>query len=252
MAYSPPVPTTLKDNKLSFLANWIEGILRPPESPLLKRPYEPKVVEIRGGRKLIIRMATEEDIKLALKALKKMIDLEISVDFFDLVAARTYAELLAKLRKRIKDEWVQIGILDDGTLASVINARLWNEKIAISLHTIVFVRQGGIGFPSYLAKMEYAFDVLGVEEWWPTFESYYGFRMGAIMPAAMQKPYPEYQHELGGARVFYNTKEQWETYIKPSFKKELGYRPVPSELLKIAEKPKLPDIEKEFEAFIKK
>ena len=246
MAYSPPVPTTLRDNKLSLLANWIEGILRPPRSPLLDRPYEPKVVEVRGGRKLVVRMAKEEDLKMALKVLKKMVDMEAAVDFFDLVAARTYAEVLAILRQRIKDEWVQVGVLDDGTLAGLVNARLLNDKIAISLHTIVFVRQAGVGYPLYLAKMEYAFETLGVEEWWPTFESYYGFRMGAIMTAAQQKPWPEYQHELGGARVFYNTKEQWFSYIRPSYKRELGYRPVPEDLLKVAEHPKMPDVEKEF------
>ena len=89
----------------------------------------------------------------------------------------------------------------------------------------------GAGTPLYLAKMEYAFGVLSVKEWWPTFESYYGFRRGAIIPAAFQKPYPEYQHELGGARVFYNTREQWKTYIKPTYRDLLGERSVPKELL---------------------
>ncbi|HDD26266.1 MAG TPA: hypothetical protein ENF75_04160 [Acidilobales archaeon] len=252
MAYKPPVRTTLKEGKLSLRAEWIEGILRPPRSPLLDKPYEPKVVEIRGGRKMVVRMIKDDEINMVLEGLRKLINMQIDVDFFDLVAARTYAEILAYVRKRIKDEWIQIGILDTGEIAGVVNARLWNEKIAISLHTIVFKRGIGAGFPLYLAKMEYAFDQLGVEEWWPTFESYYGFRMGAIMLAAMQKPYPEYQHEAGGSRIFHSTKEQWFSYIKPSYQKELGTRPVPEDLLKITEKPKLPNLDEEFGIFLKK
>jgi len=246
MAYKPPVPITLRDGKLPIKAEWIEGILRPPRAPVLDKPYEPKVIELRNGQKMVVRMATDEDIKLVLEGLRRMINMQISVDFFDVVAARTYSEILAHVRKRIKDDYIQVGVLETGELAGVVNARLWNEDIAISLHTIVFKRRIGAGFPLYLAKMEYAFETLGVKEWWPTFESYYGFRMGAIMTAALQKPFPEFQHELGGARVFYNTKEQWESYIKPSYKKELGTRPVPEDLLKVAEKPKLPNIEEEF------
>ena len=201
---------------------------------------------------MVVRMARYDDIPLILKALKKIIDLGLDIDFFDVVAARTYAEILSYIRKRIKDEWIQIGVLETGELAGVVNARLWNEKIAISLHTIVFKRGIGAGFPLYLAKMEYAFDVLGIEEWWPTFESYYGFRMGAIKTAALQKPYPEYQHELGGARVFYNTRDQWEEYIKRIYWRELGERPVPPDLMEISSNPHIPNIESEFSDWIRK
>jgi len=251
MAYEIPVRTTLKEGKFSVRANWVEAFLRPPRSPLLDRPYEPKVVEVRGGRKLVVRMAKEEDLKMALDVLRDIIVMQVDVDFFDLVAARTYAEILAFLRKRIKDEWVQVGVLDDGTLAGLINARLLNDKIAISLHTIVFKRGIGAGLPLYLAKMEYAFETLGVEEWWPTFESYYGFREFVLKLGTQQKPWPEYQHELGGARVFYNTREDWFNYIKKAWPRELGYRPVPEDLLKVAEHPKMPNVREEFKDFAK-
>lgn len=249
--YEIPVRTTLKDGKYSVYAQWVEAFLRPPRSPLLDRPFEPKLVELRNGRKMVIRMATEKDLPLILDVLRDMINLQIDVDFFDLVAARTYAEILAILRKRIKDEWVMIGVLDDGTLAGQVNARLWNDKIAISLHTIVFKRRLGAGLPMYLAKMEYAFETLGVEEWWPTFESYYGFREFVLKLGTHMKPYPEYQHELGGATVFYNTRADWDNYIKPTWKELLGTRPVPEELLKIAENPKKPDVKEEFGDFLK-
>ncbi len=226
--------------------------MRPPRSPLLDRPYEPKAVELRNGHRMVALMARDEDIPIILGILKKLIDLEIDVDFFDLVAARTYAEVLALVMKRIKDEWIQIGVLENGEIAGVVNARLWNDDIAISLHTIVFKRGIEAGTPLYLAKMEYAFEVLGVKEWWPTFESYYGFRMGAIIPAAMQKPYPEYQREPGGAMVFYNTREQWFNYIKAIHTKYLGTRPAPKELLEISMKPRAPDVEEEFKDWIRR
>jgi len=43
-----------------------------------------------------------------------------------------------------------------------------------------------------------------------------------------------------------NAKEQWEKYVKPSNLELLGTRPVPEELLKIAENPRIPNIEEEF------
>ncbi len=248
--YEIPVRTTLKEGKYSVYAQWVEAFLRPPRSSLLDKPYEPKLVELRNGRKMVVRMATEKDLPLILDVLRDMINMQIDVDFFDLVAARTYAEILAILRKRIKDEWVMVGVLDDGTLAGQVNARLWNDKIAVSLHTIVFKRRLGAGLPLYLAKMEYAFETLGIEEWWPTFESYYGFREFVLKLGTHQKPYPEYQHELGGATVFYNTRNDWFNYIKPAWRNLLGARPAPEDLLKIAENPKKPDVREEFKEFL--
>lgn len=245
--YRPPVPTTLKEGVLPIDAKYLEGILRPGRSPLLDRPYEPKLVELREGNKMVVRMADKEkDGPMLLEACKRMVDLEMPTDFFDIVAARTYAEILGWLRERVKDEWVQIGVMQTGEICGVVNTRLWDDKRAISLHTLVLKRRVGAGDPLYLAKMEYAFDVLGVDEWQPTFESYYGFRMGCLRQAAQAYPWPENQHELGGARVFFNKRDQWLNYIKPSSKAMLGIRPVPADLLKIAENPKVPNIEEEF------
>lgn len=245
--YKPPVPTTAKDGKVPFKTKYLEGILRAPKSPLLDREYEPKVVSLLNGQDMVVRMADEDDADLILEACKKMMDQNLKTDFFDLVAARTYAEILGWVRKRVKDEWVQIGVTEEGELAGIVNARLWDESRAISFHTIVTKRRVGAGTPLYFAKMEYAFDNLEVDQWEPTFESYYGFRMGCIRGAAQGLPWPENQHELGGSRTFYNTKEQWESYLKPSFEKILGSRPVPDELLEAAENPELPDIASQFE-----
>lgn len=57
-------------------------------------------------------------------------------------------------------------------------------------------------------------------------------------------PWPEYQHELGGARVYYVTKKYWETTVKKYLSDCIGTelkRPVPEELLKKNEKLIIPD-----------
>lgn len=126
--YKPPVPTTAKEEGVPIKTKYLEGILRPPRSPLLDRPYEPRVASLLTGQKMVMRMAKKEDEPLLLKACKRMTDLEISTDFFDIVAARTYAEILGWARKRVKDEWVQMGVTEEGELAGIVNARLWGEK----------------------------------------------------------------------------------------------------------------------------
>lgn len=245
--YEPPVPTTVGDKGVSIKAKYLEGILRPPKSPLMEVDYEPKLVDLRNGKRMIVRMATKDDAEILLEASKRMIDLDIAEDFFDIVAARVYSEVLAWVRERIKDEYIQIGVTENGVLAGLVNARLWDEEVAISLHSLVTLRRVGAGTPLYFAKMEHAFDNLDMEEWRMTAESYYGFRMIFLKGAGQAYPWPEYQYELGGARVFYNTKEQWNNYIKPSFEYMMGTRPVPDDLLEVAKEPELPDIEGQFE-----
>lgn len=227
MPYEPPMKVTATEYRVRVQE--IEGILRPPESPKLKIPYEPKIMKLKDGSELVIRQATIDEAPRILKAIKPYF--EVDKDFYDIVSVRTYAEVLGWLRKRIKDHFILIGIRE-GTLVGIANARLWNDDIVISLHTMAFVRGLNVGPIMYLAKMEHSFDFLGAKEWWATYESYIGFKTWAIKLAQQQKPWPEYQHELGGARVYYNTKYDWEHYIKPHYKHWIeGIRPVPKEVL---------------------
>ena len=166
--------------------------------------------------------------------------MDVEKDFYDLVSSRVYAEVLSSYRKRVKDYYCLVGVLE-GELAAIANARLWDDKVAISLHTMTFKRGAGIGALMYLAKMEHAFENLGVEEWWATYESYTGIRYWGLGLAQFQKPYPQIQHELGGARVFFNTKEQWYAFVKPKYEKRLGERPVPADVLKQSLNPKMPE-----------
>ncbi len=230
MALKPPCPVSATEYTVKV--EDLEPNLRPPESPVLQNtPYPPKILTLRDGTKMVVHQATREDVPKVLKAIRPYFDVE--KDFYDIVAVRTYAEILAWYRYRIKDHYLLLGTID-GKLAGIVNARLYSNDIAYSLHTMSFVRGVGLGPSLYAAKVEYAFDYLGVKEWWATFESYIGIRVFALKWGKKQKPWPEYQHELGGARVFYITKEDWDSFIKKRFPYFIGERPVPEDMLKKA------------------
>jgi len=236
VSFKPPCPVSAE--KVTIDVEDLEPILRPPESKLLQKAYLPRLLPLPDGRKMVVRMAKREDIPVMLKTTKSI--LEVEKDFYDVVAARVCGEILAWLRYRVKDHYCLVGVLDR-ELAAIANARLKDDKVAISLHTMTFKRGAGIGAIMYLAKMEHAFDFLGLEEWWATYESYTGIRYWGLGLAQHEKPYPEIQHELGGARVYFTTKEQWETFVKPRFGARMGERPVPEQMLRDSETIRVPE-----------
>jgi hypothetical protein len=226
----PPVPISV--DHIPFKIEYLEAYLHSSEDLVAGKHFEPKVYTARGGEKIVFRLAKKEEAPIILQTLKQLIDPKYDKDLYHIVAARTYAEVLTWAHNRYKDEYVIIGT-HGNELVGVWNARLWDENLAISLHSITFKRLGGIGTAGYIAKIEHAFDNLGVKEWWATFESPFGFRLGIYLRHFM-KPYPEYQHELGGSPVFYTTKYDWDNFHKkrPELQKYFGERPVPEDLLK--------------------
>lgn len=226
---NPPVPISV--DEIRFKVSVIENYLHSPETLVAGVNFEPKLVETKNGDKIVFRLAKREEAPVILKTLKQLIDPKYDKDLYHLVAARTYAEVLAWSQYRYKDEYVIIGVLGN-ELIGVWNARMLNKDICISLHSITFKRLSRIGLAGYLAKIEHAFENLGAKEWWATFESPFGFRLGMYLRHFM-KPYPEVQHELGGSPVFYFTKDDWETLVKkdPFYQPYLGKRPVPEDLL---------------------
>ncbi len=228
MSLGPPCP--ISTETIVIKPEYLETILRAPESPLLtNNPYPPKVVTLRDKSKLVIRQTRREEAQSILKVIRPYFDEE--KDFYDIVAARTYAEILAWYRHRIKDHYLLIGIRN-GVLVGLANARLYSDEIAYSLHTMSFAE--GVGQSMYFAKVEYAFETLGIKQWWATFESYIGLVHMGLRWGAKSKPWPEFQHELNGARIFYVTADDW-GMEKEIFPYLVGERPVPNELLKQAE-----------------
>ncbi|MCL4562803.1 MAG: N-acetyltransferase [Chloroflexi bacterium] len=210
-------PEKVSQEQITLDVREIEPLLQAP--PMDLKPWPEAMITLKDGRVLYIREARLDDVPLLLEYMKKVMDCDH--DFYDIVGARVYAEILGWQRKRVKDPFTLIGLFD-GMLAGFANGRVMNEDIAISLHTMTFARGGRIGYAMYYAKSFYALETLGCKEWWSTFESYNGWRMAGLEMAQPTYPWPEYQHELGGARVYYVTKRHWNTSLKNFTRQMIG------------------------------
>jgi len=191
----------------------VESYLRPPEMDI--PPYPPKVVTLATGGKLVIRQASRSDVPILLEAVRPT--MKVERDFYDIVGARVYAELLGWYRHRVRDEFCLMGQID-GLLVGVVNTRLYSRELGISLHTLATERGLRIGAHLFAAKMEYSFEYIGQEERW------------MIEYELIER---EGQHELGGATPYGLTKE---LYYKHKDRLVAGERPVPEELLAVAER----------------
>jgi hypothetical protein len=214
MKLEPPVEVSQK--QLNIDVSEIEPLLQGPAMDL--KPWPPATVIMRDGRTMFVRAPKIEEVPTLLKYVEKVMHVER--DFYDIVGARVYAELLGWYRKRIKDPYVMVGMID-GQLAGLVNGRVMNKNVNVSHHTLTFMRGGRIGAILFYCKTYYAFEILGQTEFWSTYESYNGWHIGSIAMAQPSYPWPEYQHELGGARVYYVTKEYWDQSIK-NYARQMG------------------------------
>ncbi|MEM2430005.1 MAG: hypothetical protein QW779_05655 [Nitrososphaerales archaeon] len=194
----------------------VEAILAPPKMEM--KPYKPREVTLFNGEKMLIRSAEKNEIPKLAEFLKPLLTLER--DYYDIVGARTYAELLGWYYNRYRNIWFILGE-SRGKLVGVADGRLYNEKIGISLHTIADPNLPGTGIGAHLAaaKWEYFFEGLGVEEVWITAESPRG-----LNDILKWKPQirTDVQHELGGATVYVITRERYEER-KEDRKRRLGW-----------------------------
>ena len=237
MRLQPPEKVT-KD-QITFDVSEIEPFLQ--GTPLDMKPWPNAMVNLPDGKVMFIRAAKKEEVPLMLPYLRRVMD--VDYDFYDIVGVRVYAELLGWYRNRLKDPYVIVGLID-GVLAGLANGRLLNEDVNISHHTMTFIRKGRIGAIMYYCKAYYAFEVLGNKEFWSTFESYNGWRLGfqTVQPSY---PWPQHQHELGGARVFYITREHWEksvkNYVRQMIGTDLVFDNIPGDLVKANEVMRVPE-----------
>lgn len=210
-------PESVSQQQITIDVSEIEPLLQAP--PMILKPWPEAMLTLKDGRTIYIRQAQLEDVPIMLDYMKKV--MEVEKDFYDIVGVRVYAEILGWYRKRIKDPFTLVGLID-GEWVGFANGRLMNEDIAISLHTLAFSRRGRVGWVMYYAKTYYALEVLGCREWWSTFESYNGWRMAGLEMAQPTYPWPEVQHELGGARVYYVTKRYWDSSVKNFAREMIG------------------------------
>ncbi|MFH1352885.1 MAG: N-acetyltransferase [bacterium] len=226
MKKKPPVKVSQEE--ITFKVEELEPILCGPTSTIAA--FEPAYVELKG-KKMVIRPPLKEEAPLLLKEVRKMVDIE--TDFYDIVGARVYAEILGWMRNRLKDPYQMVGLVD-GELVGFANGRVMNDDVNISLHTMAFKRGYRAGAALYYAKCDYCFETLKQKEFWATYESYNGFKRWGIGMAPPSYPWPEVQHELGGARVYYVRKSYWDSDVKNYIRQMVGtelIRPVPQKLL---------------------
>ena len=203
------LPEKASEESLNIDCREIEAMLQGPAMQL--KPWPGAQVKLKDGRTLYIREARIEEAPKMLTYMEKI--MHVDHDFYDIVGARVYSEILGWYRHRIKDPYTLVGLID-GHWAGFANGRLMNEDINISLHTMALQRGGRIGAVMYYAKAYYGFEMLGMKEWWATYESYNGWMRWGLGMAQPSYPWPDVQHELGGAKVYYVTKKYWDQLIK--------------------------------------
>jgi hypothetical protein len=212
------------------MATELEGVLRPKvqDAP----PFPAKYMKIANGQMMVIRQVEPDEIPLLLEYVQPMIRIER--DYYDIVAARVYAELLAQYVHRIQDQYILIAQIE-GELASIVNGRTLKPGIGVSLHTIALRRGLRIGAHAFAAKMEYHMDYLEHEEVMIVAESPIGFRRFLVEYNLEKRP--EIIHELGGVPAYALTKK---TFEAARGKLVVGRRPVPKDLLEKAKAEILP------------
>jgi hypothetical protein len=211
------LPTPVSTEEMKLDVREIEGIL---SSPAMNLPvWRDAQVKLPDGRTLFIRAMKDSDIDPMLGYLERV--MKVEKDFYDIVGVRVYGEVLAVRRKRLKDPFTFVGLVD-GEWLGFANGRVWDKDVAVSLHTLTFSRRAKLGWPMYYAKTYYAMEMVKVQEWWSTFESYNGWRMAGLSMAQPTKPFPQQQHELGGAKIFYVNQDTWQGRLKDYCKQVIG------------------------------
>ena len=205
----------------------LEEVLRPHQYEMA--PYPPKVILLANGKKMVVRLSRlaidMEGVPEILKSVHPC--LFIDRDYYDVVSARLYGELLAWYRYRVKSEYCLMGQVD-GYLVGIVNGRLETEKIGMSYHTLAIDRGLRIGSHLFAAKMEYHMEYLGQDEVLIVAESPIGFRRWMIEYPLEPTKIP---HELGGGDSWRLTRE---VYFAAKPRLVVGDRPVPQDLMEKA------------------
>ena len=202
----------------------LEKILRPVDTPV--PPFPPKFMKVASGEDMVIRQVSREEVPDLLPYVEPL--LHVERDYYDIVAARVYAELLAYARYRVQDEYVLVAQID-GEVCAIVNGRFLNKDVGVSFHTLALRRGLRVGAHAFAAKMEYHIDIVKQKEVLIVAESPIGFRRWMI-EYNLEKRF-DVAHELGGVPSWALTKE---IFDKARASLVVGQRPVPDALLKKA------------------
>jgi hypothetical protein len=186
---------------------------------------------------MVVRECQRDEIGVLLETIFPL--MQVETDFYDIVAARMFAEVLGWYRYRVANEFVLVGAIN-GEIAGIVNSRLVDEKVGMSLHTMTINRGLRIGAQLFAAKMEHHLEILGQEEVLIVAESPNGFKRWMIEYELEDRSsqFPAVRHELGGVPTFVLTRK---LYDAVSAQKTTGTRPADPALLKTAEVLRAPD-----------
>ncbi len=201
-----------------------EKLLRPVDN--IVPPFPAKYVTLASGEQMVIRQVGREDIPDILPHIAPL--MQVERDFYDIVSARLYAELLGYYKHRVQDEYVLVAQID-GHLAAVVNGRLLNPNVGVSYHTLSLKRGLRVGAHAFAAKMEYHIDIMKQKEVLIVAESPIGFRRWMI-EYQLEKRF-EVAHELGGVPSYALTKPLFDRARDTLI---VGRRPVPKKLMEKA------------------
>lgn len=202
----------------------LEALLRAPAIEMAE--YPPKTITLANGKKMIVRQADISEVPILLQAVRPTLD--IPRDYYDIVGARLYAELLGWYRHRVRNEYCLVGQIE-GYLVGIVNGRMVDKDIGMSYHTLAIDRGLRVGSHLFAAKMEYHIEFLGQQEVWITAESPIGFRRWMIEYGLIEQE--GVQHELGGATSYKLTRD---LYFETKPRLVAGKRPAPKRLLEEA------------------
>jgi hypothetical protein len=202
----------------------LEVLLRAPAIEMAE--YPPKMITLANGKKMIVRQARITEVPVLLQAVRPTLD--IPRDYYDIVGARLYAELLGWYRHRVRNEYCLVGQIE-GYLVGIVNGRMVDENIGMSYHTLAIDRGLRVGSHLFAAKMEYHIEYLDQQEVWIVAESPIGFRRWMIEYGLIKQE--GIQHELGGASSYKLTRD---LYFETKARLVAGKRPAPKGLLEEA------------------
>lgn len=213
----------------------LEKKLRPPQMELT--PYPPKIITLADGEEMIVREVKREEVGILLGTIQPLMG--VQKDFYDLVAARMYAEILGWYTYRVANEFILVGAID-GEIAGIVNSRVVDSRQGMSLHTLAVKRGLRVGAQLFAAKMEHHIENLGNEDVHIVAESPIGFKRWMIEYELEDRTdqYPELRHELGGIPTYTLTRPLYEA-VKEA--KVTGTRPVPQEKLATADELRMPE-----------
>ena len=213
----------------------LEKKLRPPEMGL--KPYPSKVITLASGELMVVREAKREEVGVLLETIHPLMG--VPKDFYDIVAARMFAEILGWYQYRVANEFVVVGAID-GVIAGIVNSRCVDEKVGMSLHTIAIKRGLRAGAQLFAAKMEHHLEIIGEEQVYIVAESPIGFKRWMIEYELenWEDRYPQIHHELGGVPTYVLTRKLYDAVRD---QKVTGTRPVDPAVLATADKLKAPD-----------